>query len=109
MLREWLITEHIGGPLGLGNPDVSGFFIDDFWCSDELNAASGDGPCIEQGASEINKFQQTDMGLSDADVKAITLGWQQTMGAVQNYILQKVRGARLLLRTVFHPLPLNEL
>jgi hypothetical protein len=33
MLRDFLIDEHILGPTGVGNGDISGLFIDDFWCS----------------------------------------------------------------------------
>jgi hypothetical protein len=37
MLRDWLLNEFIGGPLGLGNAAISGLFLDDFWCSNQLN------------------------------------------------------------------------
>ena len=29
MLRDWLINEHLLGPTGLGNPAISGFYVDD--------------------------------------------------------------------------------
>ena len=28
-LREWLVNSHVMGPLGMGNPNVSGFYFDD--------------------------------------------------------------------------------
>ena len=27
MLRDWIVSEHIGGPRGLGDPAISGFFV----------------------------------------------------------------------------------
>lgn len=63
---------------------ISGFFIDDFWCSDIIS-----GRCTDpvQGATEINPFQQMDMGLTDDDIKQLTLAWSKTMGAVQKAIV----------------------
>ena len=34
MLQNWLVDEYIGGADGTGNKNISGVFIDDFWCSD---------------------------------------------------------------------------
>jgi hypothetical protein len=93
MLRDWIVSETILGPTGLADPAISGFFIDDFWCStliceESANKTAG-CPCNDpvQGATEVDKFQQKDMGLSDADIKALTLAWNETMGAVQTAIL----------------------
>ena len=36
-----------------------------------------------QGPSEINKYSQSDMGLSDDDILHITQGWLETMTAAQ--------------------------
>ena len=30
-LRDWIVEQHIGGPKGLGSPDVDGLFMDDYW------------------------------------------------------------------------------
>lgn len=30
-LRDWLISEYIAGPTGMGNPNVDGLYIDDDW------------------------------------------------------------------------------
>jgi hypothetical protein len=64
------------------------------WCSNivcaETNNSAGGCPCNDpvQGPTEVNKDSQHDMGLSDADVKAITLGWSDTMAAVETAILK---------------------
>ena len=46
-------------------------------------------PCGDpvQGATEIDKHQQADMGLSDEDIKALTIAWNETMAQVQTRIL----------------------
>jgi hypothetical protein len=89
------LENHIGGPNGVDNPNISGLFIDDFWCSDLICAADpsvSSCPCTDpvQGPTEVDRFSQLDMGLSDVDVAAITKGWNETMGAVQASILAKV-------------------
>jgi len=69
-------------------------FIDDYWCSDLIckeDPHVHGCPCGDpvQGPTEINKFSQQDMGLTDAEVKAITVEWNATMGLVQQAILDK--------------------
>ena len=66
--------------------------IDDYWCSDQLCKAKPGQPgcpCGDpvQGATEIDKHQQVDMGLSDGDIAELTTAWAETMGAVQQKIL----------------------
>jgi hypothetical protein len=78
MLRNWLVKEHILGPKGLGDPAVDGTFIDDFWCSNQIckETPSIRGcPCNDpvQGPTEIDKYSQEDMALSDQEIKDITL------------------------------------
>ncbi|CAE8624234.1 unnamed protein product [Polarella glacialis] len=92
MLRDWLIKEHIGGPAGLRNPSVHGFFMDDYWCSNLICAQDpsvAGCPCRDpvQGPTEVDKNNQADMGLSDEDVRDIALGWNETMAAVEKSIL----------------------
>ena len=93
MLREFLIKEYIGGTTGLGSNAIDGFFIDDFWCSDkicnETNNSVAACPCNDpaQGPTEIVRTSVEDMGLSDSDVKELTLAWNETMSAVEKYIL----------------------
>jgi hypothetical protein len=94
MLRDWLVAQHIGGPNGIGHPDIDGLFIDDFWCSNlicEADPSVASCPCNDpvQGPTEINRDAQLDMGLSDEDVRDLTLAWNETMGAVQESILAK--------------------
>jgi hypothetical protein len=91
-LREWLVAQVIS-PTALGDPSIDGLFIDDFWCSNTLCAENPhiDGcPCNDpvQGPTEIDPHSQVDMGLSDAEIKEITLGWNRTMGEVQAAILR---------------------
>ena len=89
-VRAFIVDELINGPTGLGDPAISGFFIDDFWCSDLLCEEDSTKCCTDpvQGATEIDKHQQADMGLSDADIKDLTIAWSKTMGAVQEAILK---------------------
>ena len=85
MLRNFLIQETILSSSAVGHPDIDGLFIDDFWCSNLLN-----GSCTDpvQGPSEVDKYNQVDMGLSDQDVLDITNEYYITMTAAQEAILQ---------------------
>jgi len=92
MLRDWIVNELIAGPTGTGAPEIDGLFIDDYWCSDMLckeHPGTASCPCGDpvQGPTEINKYNQVDMGLSDDDVKEITMAWNVTMAAVQQKML----------------------
>ena len=87
-VRDFLV-EVITGPAFLGADGgnlVSGLFIDDFWCSDIVN---GTGACTDpvQGPTEIDAHSQRDMGLSDEDVRDITVGWLDTMTRAQAAIV----------------------
>ena len=55
MLRQFLLSEVIGGPNGIDNPAIDGLFIDDFWCANSINGSCGDPV---QGPSEIDKYSQ---------------------------------------------------
>lgn len=90
MLLDFLLNVHIAGPDGLGNPNIDGFFIDDFWCSNLLNKERGLGPCNDpvQGPTEVDANNQADMALSDEDIKELTLAWEDNMGAAQKKILE---------------------
>lgn len=93
MLRSWLINEFILGASGLGSPFIHGFFMDDYWCSNiicKANPAVAGCPCVDpvQGPTEVDKNSQIDMGLSDVDIRDITLAWNETMSAVEDAILE---------------------
>ena len=92
-LQDWIVNELILGETAIGAPEVDGLFLDDFYCSDLLCKEDPRGrpcPCSDpvQGASEIDLHQQADMGLSDEDIRDITLGWERAMAAVQRAILK---------------------
>lgn len=94
MLREWLVNEHFLGASGLGNPSISGFFVDDFWCSDlicKANPHVAACPCGDpvQGPTEIDRNSQADMGLTDEEIRDITLAWNETVSAMEEAILKK--------------------
>ena len=84
-LTDWIIAKHIGGPLGLDHPAISGFFIDDFWCSNLINGTGACGDPV-QGPTEVDAHNQADMALSDADVAALTRGWLAGFTAAQRAI-----------------------
>merc|ERR1719428_406319 len=50
---EWFVDEYMGGPAGLGNPSIAGFYIDDDW-----------GNMNPHGPSEVDVHAPEDMGLS---------------------------------------------
>lgn len=93
MLREWLIQEVVLGPTAIGHVNIDGLFLDDFWCSDLLCRDSNNAilgcPCNDpvQGPTEIDRYSQMDMGLSDQDIADLTIQWNITMGHVQRAIL----------------------
>ena len=87
-LTEWIIKNHLGGPSGLDNPAISGFFIDDFWCSNIINGTGNCGDPV-QGPTEIDAHSQVDMGLSDQDIADITNGWLAGFTAAQQAILDR--------------------
>ena len=86
-LRKWLIANTLYGPTGLDAPEISGFFIDDFWCSNILDNNNCGDPV--QGPTEVERHSQVDMGLSDDDIKDLTLAWRETMREAQEAILAK--------------------
>ena len=49
---EWFVEEYFGGPAGMGNADIIGFYIDDDW-----------GNMNPNGPSEMDKNAMVDMGV----------------------------------------------
>ena len=94
-LRSWLINEHILGPTGLGNPNVSGFYFDDCWNCESYTLIPTDRRLAgwdtaptkpngtkligQYGPSEIEHHSITDMGLSFAEDMEIANAWQSLM------------------------------
>lgn len=60
-LREWFMTNYFFGPTAMNSPFVNGFYVDDDW--------SASGP------SEMDKDAVEKMGMSPADVSAMTDAW----------------------------------
>eukprot|EP01046_Picozoa_sp_COSAG06_P060299 COSAG06_NODE_12775_length_1331_cov_2.163961_1_plen_330_part_10 len=83
MLRDWLTNDYFLGPMGAGNPNITGVFIDDFWCYGSSCSDPAPGP------SETEKHAALDMGLSAADIKAISFGWRDNMEHAHRGLLQK--------------------
>uniref|UniRef100_A0A7S1VD97 Uncharacterized protein n=1 Tax=Grammatophora oceanica TaxID=210454 RepID=A0A7S1VD97_9STRA len=95
MLREFLLQQIILGDSSVGHADVDGLFLDDYWCSDlicELTANTTAGcPCDDpvQGPTEVDAFNQVDMGLTDLDIMAMTMEWNKTMTAIHQALLKR--------------------
>jgi len=87
-----LIDEFILGPNGLGNPNVSGFYLDDGWTNYSAPIQPWqpkEGFCDHSpigGATEEDYYCAEDMGLTQADTTAITDAWRETMSAVHEAI-----------------------
>eukprot|EP00040_Diaphanoeca_grandis_P013021 m.65878 g.65878 ORF g.65878 m.65878 type:complete len:539 (+) comp23614_c0_seq1:190-1806(+) len=92
-LREWLVKEHVlgtssNGMDGLANPNVTGFYFDDYWAKSGEGWSHGpDGlppptainlSDCKTGPSEIEIHCLLDMGLSVQDVLDLNAGWRET-------------------------------
>lgn len=108
-LRQWLLEEYVFGPSALGHGGIDGLFLDDEWYDSPLpNPSWGppEGFCTASpygGPSEVHPGCVADMGLSHADVRAITAGWQQTLSQVHAAALEAGRWIYQLFRTVGAP------
>jgi hypothetical protein len=96
MLQEFVVQELVLGALAAkddnGQRIVDGIFLDDYWCSDLLcqeDPTIARCPCDDpaQGPTEADRHTQDDMGLTDEDVRELTLGWNNTMTAIQQALL----------------------
>merc|ERR1711948_138448 len=77
-LIEWFVDEYLGGPAGMGNPSIAGFYIDDDW-----------GGMNPTGPSEMNRYANEDMGLSVEDVKGIVKAYKWLSDYVYKAIVAK--------------------
>jgi hypothetical protein len=75
---EWFVDEYLGGPSGLGNPSIAGFYIDDDW-----------GNMNPNGPSEMNRYANTDMGLSTDTVHDIVTAYNWLANHVYHAIVDK--------------------
>lgn len=86
--QSWFISEHIMGPTGLGNPNISGFYFDDGWSdhgpdpSDPWCSGSPIG-----GPTETDPHCVDDMGLVAADTAAEAAALSATNAAVRDAVL----------------------
>jgi len=95
-LRDFLVNEFILGENGLGNANVSGFYLDDGWANVSQAVQpwepQPEGFCDHSpigGATEEDYYCTADMGLTQADTTALTDAWRETMTAVQAAILSR--------------------
>jgi hypothetical protein len=106
MLRDFLVKDVVLGALltdattstststSTATKIVDGLFLDDYWCSDVLcqeDPQIAGCPCGDpvQGPTEIDRSSQFDMGLTDEDIRDITLEWNTTMTAIHQALLEQ--------------------
>eukprot|EP00729_Bicosta_minor_P017387 gene17387-11685_t len=100
-LREWLVNEHVmgassGGTDGMANPNVTGFYFDDYWS--ESGEGWSHGPSglppptrpnlndCKTGPSEIQIDCLKDMGLTNQDVLDLNAGWRKTTASAMRAV-----------------------
>jgi len=77
-LIEWFVDVYMGGPSGMGNPGIAGFYIDDDW-----------GNMNPNGPSEMDRHCNEDMGLSPEVVKGIVTAYNWLADHVYHAIVDK--------------------
>ena len=86
-LRAFLVDTIIGGPDAMGNKNINGLFLDDFWSNFPYrlpwatNAARDCSLSPSGGPSEIKGGCIDEMGLSAQDVQDLATAWKKTMEA----------------------------
>eukprot|EP00056_Hartaetosiga_gracilis_P008939 m.128241 g.128241 ORF g.128241 m.128241 type:complete len:419 (-) comp13022_c0_seq6:1961-3217(-) len=93
-LREFLINEFVlGNDTGVGNPLVSGVYLDDGWTDSPQPRESWwpkEGFCSHDpigGPTEEYPNCTIDMGLTQSDTTAIKAAWQETISQLQDKLL----------------------
>ena len=80
-LLRWLTDEYIGGSkLGLGSPDIDGFFLDDAWST--KGPSETPFPCTPRGTGAGRCAR-----LSPAELSDLINAWKSNMDAVQASIV----------------------
>eukprot|EP00759_Apiculatamorpha_spiralis_P009672 PhF_6_TR16920/c0_g1_i2/m.25418 len=94
-LREYLVNTYVMGPNGMGNPNVDGIFIDDFWSNRSWLLPWSNGDCATNptgGPTEVDGGCIHDMGLSASDVRDIWWNWNLTMQAAFEAVVNRGKG-----------------
>jgi hypothetical protein len=92
-LREFLISEFVLGPDGIGNAAVDGVFLDDKWRNTSEKRSPfwpKEGFCPEGpigGPSEEYPNCTEDMGLTQQDTTDITNAWKETIDQAKSKIV----------------------
>lgn len=108
-LRRWLLDEYLFGPSALGHSGIDGLFLDDGWVdTTQPNPWWGppEGFCASGpfgGPTEVFPNCTHDMGLSQADVSAITAGWRTTAAQAYEKALSTGKWVWQLFETVGSP------
>merc|ERR1719272_13415 len=71
-MQLWLVNDYFGGTGCLGDDNVDGLILDDYW-----NGGSGGGP------SEENPYAVQDMGLTATEVTDIAGNWSTSLALLQ--------------------------
>lgn len=89
-LRKWLIDDFVFGPTGLGHPSgaITGLYLDDHWNDvyDPTDAPDCAANAIG-GPTEVNRFCGVDIGLTQAETTANTVGWRAMMLELQTRLV----------------------
>jgi len=76
-LRQWYLDDYMFGSTGLGHPGISGYYVDDDWSNGR--------------PSEMDGNAVADMGLSPADVDAITDGYNNVTAEFYAFVKREQR------------------
>jgi len=89
MLQTWFVNEHLLGPTGLANPNISGFYFDDGF-ADAVTRNPSDPWCSGSpvgGPTEADPHCWQDMGLKAPQTAAIHAALDLTFAATRNAVM----------------------